>query len=82
MPGGWTCSTAATADGFELRCASEQPLAAGASAAFEPEIRIPKRPNSTYFLTLDAVVGAQSTDPALGNNNARYQNRIVGIGGY
>ena len=82
VPGGWTCSTAATADGFELRCASEQPLAAGASAAFEPEIRIPKRPNSTYFLTLDAVVGAQSTDPALGNNNARYQNRIVGIGGY
>lgn len=78
-PQGWTCSTSATGAGFELRCESEQELASGTTASFAADILIPARPDSTQFLTLDAVAGARSNDPALGNNNAAYRNRIVGV---
>jgi hypothetical protein len=78
-PAGWACTVNGEAGRFAAACRFDGSLASGVSAGFNASIRIPARPDSTRFLTLQATAASATPDTAGGDNSADYANRIVGV---
>ena len=64
---------------FVATCRGAGAFAAGASQCFDVAIRIPARPDSTEFLTLQATAASATPELAPADNTAVYRNRIVGV---
>ncbi|MBF6024970.1 Calx-beta domain-containing protein [Lysobacter niastensis] len=78
-PNGWTCTVNGDSARFEAACRLDGTLASGVTAGFSASIRIPARPNSTQYLTLQATATSATPDSDAGDNSAGYANRIVGV---
>jgi uncharacterized repeat protein (TIGR01451 family) len=78
-PTGWSCGVDGDDHDFVLTCRADGRLAARSVSGLGVAIRIPARSNATQYLTLDASVASSTPDAEMGNNAARYRNRIVGV---
>ncbi|WP_231120372.1 Calx-beta domain-containing protein [Cognatilysobacter tabacisoli] len=76
---GWTCEVAGDAARFVATCRTAGAFAAGASQRFDVAIRVPARPDSTGFLTLQATAASATPELVPADNTASYRNRIVGV---
>jgi hypothetical protein len=78
-PSGWTCGVEGDDHDFVLTCRASGRLSARSASGLGVAIRVPARSNSAQYLTLDASVASTTPDDDLGDNQAQYRNRIVGV---